>query len=65
MKTEIKYQAPDIMGKFGIFGGRFVPETLMSALEQLNALYLEARNDTQFISELEDLQRTYNGARPL
>jgi len=61
MKTEINYQAPDIMGKFGIFGGRFVPETLMSALEQLNALYLEARNDTQFISELKDLQKTYNG----
>jgi tryptophan synthase beta chain len=61
MESKVKYNWPDAMGKYGIFGGRFVPETLMSALEELNSLYKQAKDDPVFRSELEDLQKTYNG----
>jgi tryptophan synthase beta chain len=56
-----KYNYPNKMGKFGLYGGRYVPETLMAALSQLEALYIEALNDPSFVNELEELQTTYNG----
>jgi len=43
---------PDNMGHFGEFGGRFVSETLMPALIQLDAAYQKYRNDTEFKNEL-------------
>ena len=52
---------PDESGKFGIFGGRFVPETLMPALEELTAAYNEARQDPEFYRELEYLLKDYVG----
>ncbi|MCX8171128.1 MAG: tryptophan synthase subunit beta, partial [Candidatus Bathyarchaeota archaeon] len=40
-------------GKYGRFGGRFVPETLMSALIELEEAYLKAKNDEKFQKQLE------------
>jgi tryptophan synthase beta chain len=46
---------------FGDFGGRFVPESLIAALDELDETYQEARNDERFISELAHLHKTYTG----
>lgn len=54
-------QVPDAQGYFGEFGGRFVPETLMPALDELSAAYHGAMNDPAFQNELAHLQRTYTG----
>ncbi|MDY3554420.1 tryptophan synthase subunit beta [Gemmata sp. JC717] len=54
-------QVPDARGRFGPFGGRFVPETLMFALEQLDAAYREAKSDPAFISEFHTLLNEYVG----
>ncbi len=60
--ASVNYQAvPDESGHFGPFGGKFVPETLMPALEELEEAYLSARNDRDFQAELAYLQRTYVG----
>ncbi|MBV7332135.1 tryptophan synthase subunit beta [Chloroflexi bacterium TSY] len=59
---KINYQSvPDEDGRFGPYGGKFVPETLMPALDELEAAYLQARNDAEFMEELAYLQRTYIG----
>jgi tryptophan synthase beta chain len=55
------YRWPDERGRFGPYGGRFVPETLMPALEELESAYLLARNDPAFQEELLRLQRTFVG----
>jgi tryptophan synthase beta chain len=55
------YAAPDSRGYFGEYGGRFVPETLMSALGELERAYLSAKNDPVFKAELDDLLTTYAG----
>ncbi|HEX5478096.1 MAG TPA: tryptophan synthase subunit beta [Dehalococcoidia bacterium] len=52
---------PDEQGHFGPYGGRFVPETLMVALNELTAAYHEARDDETFRLELDDLLRHYVG----
>src|ERR1700732_4229944 len=57
----LPYQLPDAEGHFGPFGGVFVPETLMPAIEQLGQEYEKARNDPEFSWKLEDLLRTYCG----
>lgn len=46
---------------FGEFGGRFVPESLIAALDQLDATYQAARKDPEFIAELAELHRSYTG----
>jgi tryptophan synthase beta chain len=46
---------------FGEFGGRFVPESLIAALDELDQTYQEAKNDPSFIAELAHLQKTYTG----
>lgn len=46
---------------FGEYGGRFVPEPLIQALEQLEKTYLAARKDPEFINELAQLHKTYTG----
>jgi tryptophan synthase beta chain len=61
MEKKTLYNYPDQNGKFGIFGGRYVPETLMSALHELERTYLEIKNNNEFLHELEELQRDYNG----
>jgi len=52
---------PDAAGRFGAFGGRYVPETLMKALEQLTAEYEQAKNDPKFQADLEYLLKNYVG----
>ncbi len=52
---------PDARGRYGPFGGRFVPETLMAAITELEAAYDEARQDSAFQARLADLQRHYVG----
>ena len=52
---------PDAAGHFGPYGGRFVPEALMAALDQLDAAYRLARRDPDFVAELERLGRDYTG----
>ncbi len=48
-------------GRFGPYGGRYVPETLMHALEDLARVYDAARNDPRFWAELEGLLKNYVG----
>jgi tryptophan synthase beta chain len=48
-------------GRFGPYGGRYVPETLMAALEELEAAYETAKQDREFQSEFERLLRQYAG----
>ncbi|RTL82811.1 MAG: tryptophan synthase subunit beta [Hyphomicrobiales bacterium] len=52
---------PDENGRFGIFGGRFVAETLMPLVLDLEAAYAEARNDPAFHEELQGLHKHYVG----
>ncbi|HMM15822.1 MAG TPA: tryptophan synthase subunit beta [Parvibaculum sp.] len=52
---------PDERGRFGIFGGRFVAETLMPLILDLEKAYDEAKNDPAFIAELEKLNTHYAG----
>jgi len=46
---------------FGEFGGRFVPESLIAALDQLDETYQTAKNDPSFLAELAELHRNYTG----
>ncbi len=55
------YQAPDKEGYFGKFGGKFVPEILIPAIEELEAAYLEAKKDPVFRAEFEALLTEYVG----
>src|SRR6266545_799802 len=48
-------------GRFGPYGGRYVPETLMHALEELAGVYDAARGDTRFWAELDELLKNYVG----
>ena len=59
--TSATSQVPDPQGRFGDFGGRFVPETLTSALDQLAAEYEKARQDESFQAELNELFSSYVG----
>lgn len=52
---------PEQSGKFGPYGGQFVPETVMPALEELEAAYNQARQDPSFSKELDHLLATYVG----
>ncbi|MBZ0272438.1 tryptophan synthase subunit beta [bacterium] len=52
---------PDARGKFGRFGGRFMPETLMVAIEELTRAYDDARGDPEFRREFESYLRDYCG----
>ena len=52
---------PDERGRFGDFGGRFVPETLTKALDQLAEQYQQAIEDPSFLPELDNLLHDYVG----
>ncbi len=52
---------PDANGHFGEYGGRFVPETLMGAIEELEQEYLAVRNDENFLANLDTLLNHYVG----
>jgi tryptophan synthase beta chain len=60
--TTIDFRAvPDPQGRFGPFGGRYVPETLFAALEELDAAYRDARADPGFLGEVDRLLREFVG----
>lgn len=57
---------PDKLGRFGPYGGKYVPETLMPALAELEAAYNKYKNDPDFTKELQGLLKDYVGrANPL
>ncbi|MFN3695114.1 MAG: pyridoxal-phosphate dependent enzyme, partial [Ignavibacterium sp.] len=55
------YQQPDSKGKFGRFGGKFVPETLITPLKQLEEAYFRLKNNKDFIEELNSLNIEFTG----
>ena len=55
------YQQPDSKGFYGRFGGQFVPETLMTAVLELDQAYRQAKKDPAFQTELADLLKDYVG----
>ncbi len=52
---------PDKKGHFGPYGGKFVPETLMAALEELEQVYISAKKDLKFRQELGDYLKNFAG----
>lgn len=48
-------------GRFGEYGGQYVPETLMNAVRELEKAYEYYKNDSEFVKQLEDLNRNYAG----
>jgi len=54
-------EVPDNRGKFGKYGGKFVPETLITPLLDLEEMYLKVKNDDQFKAELQSLHKDYTG----
>jgi tryptophan synthase beta chain len=61
MTTTAENALAEITGHFGPYGGRFVPEALIGALEELDAARIFAQTDPTFIAELAELHRTYTG----
>ena len=61
MSTTINTINASIAGRFGAYGGRYVPETLMAALEELEHAYALAQKDPAFQAELDDLLHNYCG----
>ncbi|AFZ12365.1 tryptophan synthase, beta chain [Crinalium epipsammum PCC 9333] len=59
--TDTSTQQPDTLGRFGRFGGKYVPETLMPALSELEAAFQQYRKDPDFQQELQQLLRDYVG----
>ncbi|MDG2186196.1 MAG: tryptophan synthase subunit beta [Mariniblastus sp.] len=54
-------ELPDSQGRFGEFGGRYVPETLVAALDQLEQEYVQAKQDPAFQQELDHLLKNFVG----
>ena len=54
-------EQPDALGRFGQFGGKYVPETLMPALSELETAFRKYRDDSGFQAELQELLREYVG----
>ena len=57
----MNYGPFDAAGRFGPYGGAYVPETLVSPLEELASAYAEARQDPAFLDTLDGLLRTWGG----
>jgi tryptophan synthase beta chain len=51
----------DVLGHFGQYGGRFVPEALIEALDELETVHNQTQKDPVFLAELAELHRTYTG----
>jgi len=52
---------PDAKGRYGPYGGSYIPETLMAPVEELTKAYETARHDPKFVAEVEDLLRNFAG----
>src|SRR5919108_1521043 len=61
MASSLRISPKSTPGRFGPYGGRYVPETLMAALEELEREYAKAKRDRKFQRELDDLRRNYAG----
>ena len=61
MATNVPVQLPDERGRFGDFGGKFVPETVMGALTELEDAYRAAQDDAGFAEQLTNLMVNYAG----
>jgi tryptophan synthase beta chain len=61
LSVNSQQHGPDARGYFGQYGGKFVPETLMPALDELESAYASALADPQFHNELEDLNEHFVG----
>lgn len=59
--SSVPQAMPDAQGRFGPYGGRYLPETLVAPLEELEKAYTEAREDPKFQSQLESLLRNFAG----
>jgi len=59
--TKANKSKPATKGRFGVYGGRYVPETLMAALEELEREYEKVKRDRGFQRRLDELLRTYAG----
>ena len=55
------YKQPDKRGHFEEFGGKYVPETLIPAINELEQLYSEVKHDNTFQAELSSLLKHYSG----
>jgi len=61
MSTAVSKTLPDTHGHFGPYGGRFVPETLMHPLQELEEAYLRAQKELEFQQEFEYYLREFCG----
>jgi tryptophan synthase beta chain len=61
MSTSSKNQTDTRAGHFGQFGGRYVPEALIGALDELEIAHTAAQKDPEFLAELAHLHKTYSG----
>ena len=59
--TQVSSQQPDVFGRFGQFGGKYVPETLMSALSELETALAKYENQPSFQREFQNLLKNYVG----
>ena len=61
MSRSHNYNLPDASGKFGKYGGKYVPETLITPLKELEEIYTSLKNDKTFNEELNQLHKDYSG----
>ena len=61
MNDGLRYNYPDKEGRFGEFGGKYVPETLITALDDLEKSFFDLKDDNSFLSEINELQKSFNG----
>lgn len=55
------YVMPDLKGHFGMYGGKYIPETLVQAVTELEEAYTNVKNDPSFLNEVEKLLKDYVG----
>jgi len=61
MNKSVEYNFPDINGRFGKYGGKYVPETLITPLKELEEVYFQLKKDPAFLDELDNLNKNYTG----
>ena len=61
MQNTIEYNYPDKQGRFGKYGGKYVPETLITPLQELEEIYFSLKDEKEFQKELFDLNKDYTG----
>lgn len=61
MKAPYLASHPDANGFFGPYGGSFIPPPLQAQMDEIKTRYLELRQDPNFIAELDEIRRNYQG----